>query len=180
MTQKTDRNTFQEHVVLVDESDTATGVMEKMAAHDGPHLHRAFSVFIFNSAGEMLLQQRAASKYHSPLLWTNACCSHPRQGESVMQAATRRLAEEMGMACELKELYTFIYMAEVGNGLTENELDHVLAGTTDATPTINTDEVEDYKYLSISKIKQQIAQHPERFTEWFKITFDELCRHLNQ
>ena len=165
-----------EQVVLVDELDNPTGLMEKMAAHDGPHLHRAFSVFLFNSKGEMLLQQRAASKYHSPLLWTNTCCSHPRQGESVMEAATRRLQEEMGMQGEIKEVFTFIYMAEVGCGLTEHEFDHVLIGTTDDIPVINPDEVESYKYMSINDIKQQLSENPETFTEWFKIAFAELAK----
>ena len=164
----------QEQVILVDENDNPIGLMEKMAAHDGPHLHRAFSVFLFNSKGEMLLQQRAASKYHSPLLWTNTCCSHPRQGESVIEAATRRLQEEMGMQCELEEKFTFIYQAKVGNGLTEHEFDHVLIGTCDDIPQINPEEVESYKYLSTSDIKQQLSEHPEQFTEWFKIAFAEL------
>ena len=169
-----------EQVILVDENDNPVGLMKKMAAHDGPHLHRAFSVFLFNGNGEMLLQQRAASKYHSPLLWTNTCCSHPRQGESVIEAATRRLQEEMGMQCELKEIFTFIYMAEVGNGLTEHEFDHVLIGTSDDIPQINPEEVESYKYLFINDIKQQMSEHPEWFTEWFKIAFVELCEHIER
>lgn len=169
-----------EYVILVDEHDNPTGLMEKMAAHDGPHLHRAFSVFLFNSKGEMLLQQRAASKYHSPLLWTNTCCSHPRQGESVMEAATRRLQEEMGMQCELEEKFTFIYQALVGNGLTEHEFDHVLIGTSDDMPEINHEEVESYKYMTIGEIEKEMRQKPETYTEWFKIAFVELCKHVEK
>ncbi len=166
-----------EYVILVDEHDNPIGLKEKMAAHDGPHLHRAFSAFIFNSQGELLLQQRAASKYHSPSLWTNTCCSHPRQGESVIEAASRRLKEEMGMQCDLKEIYSFLYQAKVGNDLTEHEFDHVLTGTSDDMPKINPDEVRDYRYMTIDDIKKDLVQHPESYTEWFKITFNDFCKH---
>ena len=166
-----------EQVILVDEQDQPIGLMEKQAAHLEPHLHRAFSVFVFNSKGELLLQQRAFSKYHSPGLWTNTCCSHPREGETVMEAATRRLKEEMGMKCELKEVYTFIYKAPVGQGLTEHEFDHVLIGQTDQTPCINTDEVASWKYTYLDDLEKDIQLQPELYTEWFKITFEEMRHH---
>lgn len=166
-----------EQVILVDEQDQPIGLMEKQAAHLEPHLHRAFSVFVFNSKGELLLQQRAFSKYHSPGLWTNTCCSHPREGETVMDAATRRLKEEMGMKCELREVYTFIYMAPVGQGLTEHEFDHVLIGQTDQTPCINTDEVASWKYTNLDDLEKDIQLQPELYTEWFKITFEEMRHH---
>ena len=166
-----------EQVILVDEQDNPTGLMEKQAAHIGPHLHRAFSVFIFNSKGELLLQQRALSKYHSPGLWTNTCCSHPRDGETVTEAATRRLMEEMGMTCEMREVYTFIYKAPVGQGLTEHEFDHVLIGQSDAVPNINTDEVASWKYMGLDTLSKDIELYPELYTEWFKITFEEMSHH---
>ena len=166
-----------EQVVLVDEQDHPIGLMEKQAAHIGPHLHRAFSVFIFNSEGELLMQQRALSKYHSPGLWTNTCCSHPRDGETLAEATSRRLMEEMGMRCEMHEVYTFIYKAPVGQGLTEHEFDHVWIGRSDDTPIINREEVESWKYMSLSDLKKDIQLHPELYTEWFKITFEEMSRH---
>ena len=166
-----------EYVILVDQDDRQIGQMEKQAAHLDPHLHRAFSVFVFNSRGELLLQQRAFSKYHSPGLWTNTCCSHPRDGETVMEAANRRLKEEMGMRCELREVYSFIYKAPVGQGLTEHEFDHVLIGHTDEPPCINTEEVAAWKYTSLDDLENDIRLHPEQYTEWFKITFDEMRHH---
>ena len=169
-----------EYVVLVNDHDTQIGIMEKMAAHIVPRLHRAFSIFLFNSRGELLLQQRALSKYHSPGLWTNTCCSHPRDGETLEQATTRRLKEEMGMQCEMHEVFTFIYKAPVGLGLIEHEFDHVWFGTTDNTPVINTDEVASWKYMAIDDIANDMKNHPEHYTEWFKISFDEIRKHINQ
>ena len=166
-----------EFVVLVDEKDRQIGLMEKQAAHLEPHLHRAFSIFIFNSKGELLLQQRALSKYHSPGLWTNTCCSHPRDGENLEEATSRRLLEEMGMTCEMHEVYTFIYKAPVGQGLTEHEFDHVWIGQSDDEPQINREEVESWKYMSLNDLKEDIKLHPERYTEWFKITFKEMSHH---
>lgn len=168
---------MMEQVILVDENDRQIGLMEKQAAHVNPHLHRAFSIFIFNSKGELLMQQRALSKYHSPGLWTNTCCSHPRDGETLTEATSRRLMEEMGMTCEMHEVYTFIYMAPVGQGLTEHEFDHVWIGRSDETPQINREEVESWKYVSLSDLKVDIQLHPELYTEWFKITFEEMSRH---
>ena len=168
-----------EQVVLVDEQDHPIGLMEKQAAHVTPHLHRAFSVFIFNSKGKLLLQQRALTKYHSPGLWTNTCCSHPRDGETLEEATSRRLMEEMGMTCEMHEVYTFIYKAPVGQGLTEHEFDHVWIGQSDDAPNINREEVESWKYMSLNELSEDIQNHPERYTEWFKITFEEMSRHAN-
>lgn len=169
---------MEEHVVLVDEQDQPLGIMEKMAAHIVPRLHRAFSIFIFNSKGEMLLQQRAFSKYHSPGLWTNTCCSHPRNGETLEQATARRLMEEMGMRCELHEVFTFIYKAPVGLGLIEHEYDHVFFGHTDDLPVLNPDEVASYRYMAIDELAADMQAHPESYTEWFKISFDEVRNHL--
>lgn len=170
---------MMEQVILVDEHDNPIGLMEKQAAHIEPHLHRAFSIFIFNTKGELLMQQRAFSKYHSPGLWTNTCCSHPRDGETVAEAATRRLMEEMGMQCDMHEVYTFIYKAPVGQGLTEHEFDHVLIGKSDVFPIINTDEVASWKYMSLDDLEKDIALYPTLYTEWFKITFEELRHHAN-
>ena len=170
---------MMEHVVLVDEKDTQIGIMEKMAAHIVPRLHRAFSIFIFNGKGELLLQQRALSKYHSPGLWTNTCCSHPRQGETLEEATARRLQEEMGMTCDMHEVFTFIYKAPVGLGLIEHEFDHVWFGQSDSTPIINPDEVESWKYMSLDDITEDMKAHPESYTEWFKISFDEIKKHVN-
>ena len=166
-----------EYVVLVNESDQQIGIMEKMAAHIVPRLHRAFSIFIFNSKGELLLQQRALSKYHSPGLWTNTCCSHPWNGETLEQATARRLKEEMGMQCDMHEVFTFIYKAPVGLGLIEHEFDHVWFGQSDEEPHINTEEVASWKYMSLDDIAVDIKAHPELYTEWFKISFDEILRH---
>ena len=168
---------MMEFVVLVDEQDRQIGLMEKQAAHVTPHLHRAFSIFIFNSKGELLMQQRALSKYHSPGLWTNTCCSHPRDGETLAEATSRRLQEEMGMTCPMHEVYTFIYKAPVGQGLIEHEFDHVWIGQSDAIPQINREEVESWKYMSLKDLYNDIHLHPECYTEWFKITFEEMAHH---
>ena len=168
---------MMEHVILVDEKDTQIGIMEKMAAHIVPRLHRAFSIFIFNSKGELLLQQRALSKYHSPGLWTNTCCSHPCNGETLEQATARRRMEEMGMQCDMHEVFTFIYKAPVGLGLIEHEFDHVWFGKSDEEPKINPEEVASWKYMSLDDLAIDIKAHPELYTEWFKISFDEILRH---
>ncbi len=166
----------KEQVILVDENDTAIGLMDKMAAHDGPHLHRAFSIFIFNSKGELLVQQRALTKYHSPGLWANTCCSHPRDGEGLAAATSRRLKEEMGLSCDMHEIFSFIYQAPVGEGLTEHEFDHVCVGVCDTEPQIDHNEVNAWKYISIAELKQDMHQNMERYTPWFIIAFEKLLQ----
>lgn len=167
---------MQEMVILVDEHDNEIGLMEKQEAHVKALLHRAFSVMVFNDKGEMLLQQRALSKYHSGGVWTNTCCSHPRQGETTEQAAHRRLQEEMGFDCELKLHQTFIYKAPFDNGLTEHELDHVFIGTYNQDPQINPEEVNDFHWISLSELDQQLRNQPEKFTVWFKMIMDNYVR----
>lgn len=161
-------------VILVDEQDNAIGEMEKLLAHERGALHRAFSVFIFNSRGEMLLQRRALSKYHSAGLWTNACCSHPSPGEETLQAAERRLQEEMGFTTGLKKAFDFVYNVRFQNGLTEHEFDHVYTGIYDGPININKEEVEEYSFHNIENIQSSLAQNPEKFTEWFRIAFKKV------
>ncbi len=169
---------MEELVVLVDKKDNQIGLMPKMEAHEKAVLHRAFSVFIFNENGELMLQQRAASKYHSPLLWTNTCCSHQRDGESNLGAGKRRLQEEMGFTTDLKEVFSFIYKAPFDNGLTEHELDHVLIGFFEDRPKINKEEVEAYKWMMLKDVKNDIESNPSNYTEWFKIIFKESYEKL--
>lgn len=164
----------KEFVILVDENDNETGVMEKLQAHREGKLHRAFSVFIFNDKGELLLQQRSLSKYHSAGLWTNTCCSHPRPNETIKDSANRRLFEEMGLSCDLVIKTNFMYKAVFDNGLTEHELDYVLIGRSSQNPVINTEEVESYKWQSISGIREDMKLNPGNYTEWFKIAIDKL------
>ena len=160
-----------EQVILVDESDQPVGVMEKIEAHRRALLHRAFSVFIFNSGGEMLLQQRAPGKYHSAGLWTNACCSHPRPGEDTREAAGRRLREELGFTTELQKLFEFTYRTAYDNGLTEFEFDHVFVGTYDQDISPDHAEVSDYRYQPLPEIEAQLISAPETFTSWFQLAF---------
>jgi len=157
-----------EEVILVNEQDEVTGYMEKMEAHRLGLLHRAFSILIFNTKGELLLQQRALNKYHSPGLWTNTCCSHPRKGESILAAAERRLMEEMGMSCQLLVKGSFIYNAQLEGGLTEHELDYILTGITNDIPFINNDEVASYKYIDFNELKTDIQINPSQYTYWLK------------
>ncbi|CAA0202914.1 isopentenyl-diphosphate Delta-isomerase [Tenacibaculum maritimum] len=164
---------MEEQVILVDEHDNQLGLMPKMEAHEKALLHRAFSVFVFNDKKELLLQQRAADKYHSPLLWTNTCCSHQRNGESSLEAGRRRLQEEMGFTCELEEVFWFIYKAPFDNGLTEHELDHVMIGKYNDKPIINKEEVATYKWMRLEEVKEDIKRKPAIYTEWFKIIFKE-------
>lgn len=168
----------EEYVILVNTNDQKLGLMPKLEAHEKALLHRAFSVFIMNAEGKTMLQQRAAEKYHSPLLWTNTCCSHQRDGESNIEAGKRRLQEEMGFSTELKELFSFVYKAPFDNGLTEHELDHVMLGNFDGKPDINLDEVADWKWMYPADIKDDIANNPDLYTEWFKIIFDKFYHHL--
>lgn len=164
---------MKEQVILVDAQDNQIGLMEKIEAHEKALLHRAFSVFIFNDKKELMLQQRAADKYHSPLLWTNTCCSHQRDGETNLGAGKRRLQEEMGFVCELKDIFSFIYKAPFDNGLTEHELDHVMIGTFNGQPNINKEEAENYKWLPLELVKKDMEVSPEIYTAWFKIIFKE-------
>jgi isopentenyl-diphosphate delta-isomerase len=170
----------EEHVILVNESDEPIGLMPKMEAHEKAVLHRAFSVFVLNSKNEIMLQQRAHHKYHSPLLWTNTCCSHQREGETNIQAGSRRLYEEMGFQTELKELFHFIYKAPFDNGLTEHELDHVMIGYYNEAPSINPEEVAAWKWMPIEAIKTDIQNNPDLYTIWFKIIFDEFYHFLEE
>jgi isopentenyl-diphosphate delta-isomerase len=161
-----------EKVILVNEQDEAVGEMEKLEVHQKGLLHRAFSVFIFNANGQMLLQQRAKSKYHSAGLWTNTCCSHPMPGEDTIAAARRRLKEEMGLDASLEQKTFFIYKAVFENGLIENEYDHIFTGSTNNEPEINKREVENYEWLSLTEIKNRIKSNPEHFTYWFKLAVE--------
>lgn len=165
-------------VILVNQADEQLGTMPKMEAHEKGVLHRAFSVFVMNSGGEIMLQQRAAHKYHSPSLWTNTCCSHQRVGESNIEAGVRRLEEEMGFVTELKELFSFVYKADFDNGLTEHELDHVMLGYYNDAPEINPSEVSGWKWMLPRDIKNDIALNPDNYTAWFKIIFDKFFDHL--
>lgn len=166
-------------VILVDVNDLEIGSIAKMEAHEKALLHRAFSVFIFNSKGELLMQQRATDKYHSAGLWTNTCCSHPFPGEETLVAANRRLQEEMGLKTELKFSFKFLYKAPFDNDLTEHEIDHVFIGNTDIIPKLNIDEVSNYKYMKLVDIQQHIAIEPEQYTVWFRIIFSEFIEKIS-
>ena len=166
-------------VILVDELDNKVGLMEKIEAHEKALLHRAFSIFIFNSKNELMLQQRALNKYHSPGLWTNTCCSHQRDGETNVEAGKRRLMEEMGFTSDLEETTSFIYKAPFDNGLTEHEYDHVLVGYFNGKPIINKDEVADWKWMSLELVKEDIQINPDAYTAWFKIIFHKFYQFIN-
>ena len=169
----------EEHVILVNENNEQIGLMPKMEAHEKAVLHRAFSVFIFNDKNELILQQRALNKYHSPGLWTNTCCSHQRDGESNIQAGKRRLMEEMGFVVDLQESISFIYKAPFDNGLTEHEYDHVLIGRYNESPNINREEVADWKWIPLEAVKMDMEVHSELYTAWFKIIFEKFYEHIN-
>lgn len=164
-------------MVLVNEQDEPHGSMDKMEVHQKGLLHRAFSVFIFNTKGEILLQQRAEKKYHSGNLWTNACCSHPAPGEDVSTAAQKRLHEEMGFSVPLTKVFSFIYKTEFDNGLTEHEYDHVFTGLYESDIKPNPSEVQDYCYMSPGAITESIESHPQKYTSWFKIAFPKILAH---
>jgi len=166
------------YVILVDRKDNEMGIMEKMEAHSNAILHRAISVFICNSNGEWLLQKRSLNKYHSGGLWTNASCTHPLYGETNTEAAKRRLIEEMGLKCNLCELFSFIYLEKLDNELTEHELDHVFLGITDEKPIINTDEVMEWKYIAYNDLKDEIKRNPSNYTVWFKKIVDKVNNHI--
>lgn len=169
-----------EEVILVDADDNEIGTMEKMEAHRLGLLHRAFSVFVFNTNGELLLQQRALDKYHSGGLWTNTCCSHPRKGESLLAAAKRRLEEEMGMRCSLDYGFVFTYHAAFTDELAEHEVDHVFFGETDQLPQPDKNEVAAYKYVSLKDLVADVASDPELYTAWFKICLDKVLQHWEE
>lgn len=169
----------EEQVILVDENDKQIGLMPKMEAHEKALLHRAFSVFVFNNENELMIQQRAEHKYHSPSLWTNTCCSHQREGETNLEAGKRRLQEEMGFDTDLEEVMSFIYKAPFDNGLTEHEFDHIMIGYYNEIPNINPDEVADWKWMTLEAIKDDMKVHPEIYTAWFKIIFEKFYDFIN-
>ncbi|TRO65395.1 isopentenyl-diphosphate Delta-isomerase [Christiangramia sabulilitoris] len=170
----------EEKVILVNEKDEQIGLMEKIEAHEKALLHRAFSVFVFNDKNELMIQQRALSKYHSPGLWTNTCCSHQREGETNIAAGKRRLQEEMGFTTDLKDTISFIYKAPFDNGLTEHEFDHILVGYFEGTPDLNPDEVAAWKWVDMEDLKKDMKRNPHIYTEWFKIIFDKYYSHIEQ
>jgi isopentenyl-diphosphate delta-isomerase len=160
---------MDDRVVLVDEHDVEIGTAPKLEAHRSGTLHRAFSVFVFDGAGQILLQKRAAHKYHSGGLWTNACCSHPRPGEDVLDAAHRRLREEMGFDCPLQPLFSFVYHAPFPNGLTEHELDHVFVGRFEGQPRPDPEEADDWRWADSAQVLESIAREPESYSAWFRL-----------
>lgn len=168
----------EEFLILVDEDDNPLGSMEKLEAHQKGALHRAFSIFVLNIKMELLLQQRADTKYHSAGLWSNTCCSHPRQGEKSAEAAKRRLKEEMGIECDLIFVFSFVYKAELDNGLTEHEYDHVYVGISDVEPVSNPDEIKAWKYMTLTALKEDIAKNPDRYTEWLKLCLPDLINFM--
>ena len=169
-----------EMVILVDKNDNQLGLIEKIEAHEKAVLHRAFSVFILNDDHELLIQKRALNKYHSPGLWTNTCCSHPRDGETIKKAGIRRLSEEMGFETDLKVLLSFIYKAEFDNGLFEHEYDYVLVGYYNQNPIINENEVCDWKWINLDFLKEDIKINPSNYTVWFKIIFNKFYNNFNK
>ena len=169
---------MEEQVVVVSENDEILGLMEKMNAHENGILHRAFSVFLFNDIGEMLLQKRAPGKYHSPNQWTNAVCSHPKIDETYLEGAQRRLNEELGITADLTEKFSFIYKADVGQNLWEHELDHVFTGNYEGNFALNEEEVSEVRYISMQQLDEEMNENPENFTEWFKIILKEYKDHL--
>ena len=170
----------EDKVILVDKNDNQVGLMPKLEAHEKGVLHRAFSIFIFNSKYELLLQKRASSKYHSGGLWTNTCCSHPREGEDTLDAANRRLDEEMGIKTSLRKVYDFIYKAELDNQLTEHEFDHVFYGVFDNDPILNKDEAEDFKWVDMETLNNDIIKNEDNYTVWFKIAFEYFYNYLKK
>ncbi len=170
---------MEEQVILVNERDEKIGLMPKLEAHQKGILHRAFSIFVFNDKNELMLQQRALNKYHSPGLWTNTCCSHQRDGETSLEAGKRRLEEEMGFTTPLKETNSFIYKAPFDNGLTEHELDHILVGNYNGIPEINQTEVASWKWMNLEQVQKDIQINPDDYTAWFKIIFDKYHQNFS-
>lgn len=169
-----------EQVILVDQSDRPLGIAEKMAAHEQGLLHRAFSIFVINSQGQLLLQKRAGSKYHSGGLWTNTCCSHPRPSESILEAGDRRLQEEMGFSCPLRAIFSFVYHAPLDRGLTEYEFDHVLLGSYDGDPQLNPNEAEAWQWLDLADLKEDLKNYPDRYTYWLRACFEQFYDFYRQ
>ncbi len=183
MTQKqvmTEKETMQEYVVLVNVEGKEVGTSDKLRAHQDGVLHRAFSVFLVNSKGKMLLQQRTWSKYHSAGLWSNTCCSHPRPEESLAEAVQRRLREEMGIACATHEVFQFTYQTDLENGLSEHEYDHVFLGMYEGSPLPNEQEVADWKWMEFSRLQEDLKQHPQNYTYWFRLCLDRVLTHVPQ
>ncbi|RKS53856.1 isopentenyl-diphosphate delta-isomerase [Gillisia mitskevichiae] len=170
----------EEKVILVNQKDEPIGLMPKMEAHEKGLLHRAFSVFIFNEKNELMLQQRALSKYHSPGLWTNTCCSHQREGETNIEAGKRRLQEEMGFTADLEDTISFIYKAPFDNGLTEHEFDHILVGNFNEEPMLNPEEAEAWKWMGLEEVSEDMENNPGVYTEWFKIIFDKYYQSIKR
>ncbi len=170
----------QDYVILIDQQDNEIGSMEKIQAHQQGKLHRAFSIFIFNSKKELLIQKRADNKYHSGGLWSNTCCGHPRPGELTENAAQRRLQEEIGITCQLHYLFPFTYFVKFDNNLIENELDHIFTGITDKTPLINPNEISDFKYMTMAAISNELEKTPTSYTVWFKLIFNQLQKTIYQ
>ena len=168
----------EEAVVLVDTNDREVGIAPKLVTHRRGDLHRAVSVFIVNGAGEMLLQRRAEGKYHSEGLWSTACCTHPRPGESASRAASRRLHEEMGISCSLEHAFSFIYRASLAEGLTEHELDHVFIGVHGSDPVPESEEVEDWRWVSMMELERELESEPDRFTIWFPLALRRLMETM--
>ena len=167
-----------DYVILVDDKDNMLGAGEKMQVHLDGTLHRAFSIFVLNDNSELLLQQRANDKYHSGGLWTNTCCSHPRPNETTIEAAHRRLMEEMGFDCELQPLFSMLYKGSVGNGLIEHEFDHIYIGKYNGPVVINEQEVKSYSFMSLDEVQSRIAETPNLFTLWMRIAFPEFLQKL--
>lgn len=169
-----------EKIILVDRKDREIGTGEKLEVHKKGRLHRAFSIFVFNSRGGMLIQKRARGKYHSGGLWTNTCCSHPKAGENLEEAVHRRLKQEMGFDCPLKEVFSFIYKVKFENGLYEHELDHVFVGRHEGKPVSNPEEYEEWKWVSMKELKKDISRNPGNYTYWFRIAVEKLDSHIQK
>lgn len=174
------QKTMEDILILVDENDNEIGLLDKLSVHQQGLLHRAFSVFVFNSNDELLLQKRAEDKYHSGGLWSNTCCSHPRSGETTLFAVNRRLKEEMGIECAPEFKFSFIYKTNFENGLTEYEYDHVYVGESDQIPSPDENEVQDWKYISLENLQHEIKKNPENFSEWLKICLPEIIKYVNE
>ena len=171
---------MHEEVILVDENDKPVGTAEKLAAHKQGKLHRCFSIFVFHPDGRLILQQRAKSKYHSGGLWSNTCCGHPRPGEDTADAAHRRLQEEMGFDCDLKEIHAFVYKAALDNGIAEHEFDHVFVGVTDKTPVLNPEEADDWQWIDHALLRTELEEHPEKYTYWLRISLADVLKKMAQ